>query len=201
MNLNLDINRSINHILLKKNYLSKIVLIGGHSRVGKSLFAKILKEKIESRGFRAMNISMDLWLKPLKKRKPNSTVIERHRTNECQNAIDSLLKGRAIKFNSYNFITRNYDIIPKKIRPPTSPYILIVDGVVTLMNNYLRSKSILNIYIQTNNFIRLKRLIRFYRSVKNIDRNTYKKIFKKRESEEINFINKSKKYADLLVLN
>ena len=201
MNLNLDINRSINHILLKKNYLSKIVLIGGHSRVGKSLFAEILKEKIESRGFRAMNISMDLWLKPLKKRKPNSTVIERHRTNECQNAIDSLLKGRSIKFNSYNFITRNYDIIPKKIRPPTSPYILIVDGVVTLMNNYLRSKSILNIYIQTNNFIRLKRLIRFYRSVKNIDRNTYKKIIKKRESEEINFINKSKKYADLLVLN
>jgi transketolase C-terminal domain/subunit len=46
-------------------------------------------------------------------------------------------------------------------------------------------------FVAVNDSLRIKRLIRFYRDVKKLRRDLYKKIILERESEEVIFVKKS----------
>ena len=180
-----------------KGSYPNLLLVGGCSRSGKSFIVKILQEQFKLQNLNSLNISMDLWLKPISARVEPSIVTERYRLQEFHDAIEELILGRTVKVIAYNAQTRELDLTPLKIEPPCQPYVLIVDGVIALASEYLRVRSSCNLFVNINDCVRIKRLILFYRDFKKIPKKVYKKIIKNRENEEVPYVKNTMRYAHI----
>ena len=175
-----------------------VILIGGCSRSGKTTFSKQLAQITEENGIDTRIICIDSWLLSIEKRKTNSTVYERYDTEGIAKALHDLLINKTIIPPIYDPISR------RQINNQNCPNlhiksgIIIIEGTITLAIDKLVQKSNLNIFIQTSDCIRLKRLLDFYSRVKGLNKKEYKQIISSREKEEIPFIKKSARFADII---
>ena len=176
-----------------------LILIGGCSRTGKSTFAKSLCEKLKEIQIEAFTISIDLWLKPASQRESNSTVLDRYKKNEIIVSISELLCGNSLRFSPYDAITRERSLNKILIVPSEKPFVVVLEGVISLCLDELRINSEYNIYLECRNFTRIKRLIKFYKDTKHLDEEQYKNLIRSRENEEVPLIKSSRKFADVVV--
>ena len=176
-----------------------LVLIGGCSRSGKSTLAEGFQSSLIQRGVDSLLIPADCWLLPASELQAGSKVLERYRVNELSNSVMALLRGESAYVAAYDPKTRECAGDLLTFKPPNSPFIIVVEGVITLALEKLRKISALKLFVECGDCTRLKRLISFYRDFKMLRKLEYKVIIKQREDEEVPFIKATRAFADLVV--
>jgi len=208
-----NLNDAVNWILInhyktkmniKKKYWeninkSKIILIGGLPRSGKSTLAQILKELIIESGKSAKIISTDNWLIDKNKRLIGMSFSEKLNLKFIQKFIQKIIKIKnkyKFKYQVYNKINslKNSQYIEQTLYPSD---VLIIEGISTLMLENTHKIADLRIYKKTKEIDVIKKLKKIYdlRKISNIDKNN---LLKERLLEN-NVVNKTKNKADLII--
>jgi uridine kinase len=201
----LKIVKSIDNIfntLFEKHKESKkgifIILVGGCSRAGKSSLSLYLEEKFKCNEINCRILNLDSWLISVDKRKTNSKVLERFEIIEINKAVKNILNNEIVIPPFYNPVSRKREKNSSGQPIKLESGILIVEGVISLAVEYLLNISDVNIYVDITDTLRIKRLIHFYKDVKKIEKDRYKKIIQDREIEETLFIKNTKNNADFI---
>jgi histidinol-phosphate phosphatase family protein len=134
-----DLTRRVAPIAVATSRDTRLVLIGGLARAGKSYTAQVLKELLQALGRQSHVISLDGWLKPKSERTDGSDVRERYdlatvsaiiAAVTCSNARDLLsepLYSRLVRNTGTQFI--EHSIGPNDV--------LIVEGIPALLMDVL----------------------------------------------------------------
>lgn len=177
--------------ILNKAKDSKIILIGGCSRSGKSTLTRRISQEIPS-----TIISLDNFLVGINERKPEMTVRERFKYHEIEEACKSLIQGKTIRIKKYDAQTRK---ITDEIEEITPKGLIIIEGVVALDNEYLLNIADLSIYVDIGDAEREQRVISFYLQ-KGLSEREAKEVFHEREKEEVILIKNTKKNAQIVFI-
>jgi D,D-heptose 1,7-bisphosphate phosphatase len=127
---------------------SRLILIGGPSRTGKTSLSRVLKEMLRFSGSDVHLISLDGWLDPERKVKEGLGVLSRYKLNQFIGELKHVLKSKRRE----TFMHPAYDKIKgirlkdKKISIGPND-ILIVEGVVALLDSGLIEMSNSSIYV------------------------------------------------------
>ena len=136
---------------------SRLVLIGGCARVGKSTVANVLKEMIVETGRQAHVISLDGWLKPAEHRTEGQGVVARYDMREAVQTIASLSKSKTremITLNQYERKSREFiNPISLSIGPDD---LVIVEGVTALLDKDLLGVADVKVFVDEMRIKRLK---------------------------------------------
>lgn len=175
-----------------------IIGIGGNARSGKSNLAAFLKMRFEQSNVRVMHVELDNWLLNESERKEEMNVFDRFQLLRITEDIKRLTEGCEVSVNYYpNHTERKSDIIHYK---PEGKNIIIIEGVVALSSETIRSVYQKRIFVTTNDDTRRKRFDNYYtwrgKSKTEIDA-----IYQSRIEDEYKLIEKDRKFADLVIKN
>lgn len=173
------------------------VLIGGCSRVGKTWLSEAVCARLESLGVATRRVPLDAWLLGLDQRPPGSTVLDRYEGPRIVEAVRALLEGRPVFPPVYDPVTRRRTA-PEAAEPlRLASGMLMVDGVIALALPDLCSLAAARIYVNAPDPVRLERLRIFYRDAKGLG-DEAESVIRARESEEVPFIKRTRRWADLI---
>jgi D,D-heptose 1,7-bisphosphate phosphatase len=209
-----NLNQAIDFIFLKydllikslnqipQNFLnSKLILIGGASRSGKSTTAQVLSEILFKLGKNNHIISLDGWLLPSELRSEGIGVINRYDMEGVRRVIKICLESKTSTniqlpiYDRLNRISNEFDAISIK-----QDDCIIVEGVTALMDNYLCSKSNLRIYVENDEEERNKRIIDDY-TWRNEDIKKINQIILDRNLDEVPNIKASSSNSNFIIVN
>ncbi len=175
-----------------------LILIGGCSRSGKTTLSNKLSAHFNESGIDTLVVGLDSWLIGINERKPDSTVIERYEMQRINSDLEVLLNGGIVTPPVYDPVSRKRvaEKAEKSLMIKTG--IVIIEGVVALCDPGLIAKKGVSVFVRAPHLTRIKRLLDFYGRVKKIPREEYKQIIRKREKEEVPFIDRSVDFADLI---
>lgn len=175
-----------------------VVLIGGFARVGKTTLASGLSKRLTDNKIENQVVCLDSWLVSFDKRQPGSKVIERYHSKEMIRSLKELIKGSTIYPPVFDPVSRKQ--IKEKGNEPVgfSSGVLIIEGTIALALKELLDLASLKINIKISDCERLRRLIHFYKSVKQLPSEEYKRLISDREKEEIPFIKEASRNADII---
>lgn len=176
---------------------SRLLLIGGASKTGKTSFAKVLKEMLGFLGRDVHLISLDGWLDPERKLNEGNGVLSRYKIDQ----FVSELKGVFDSKHRRSFIHPSYDPISgeklKDKKMSIGPNdIIIVEGVVALLDSRLLEMASKSIFIDlASETERTNRLIYEYKfRNKETDHEIQVKL-QSREIDEVSVIRKNSEVA------
>ena len=175
-----------------------VILIGGCSRAGKSTLSHSLANLFNENHIECQIFNLDSWIISVDKRNSNSTVLERYETLEIRKALQKILRKELVVPPFYNPVSRKREEVKFGESLQLDTGVLIVEGVISLANHFILNISDAKIYVSVSDSIRIKRLIKFYRDVKKVTKDIYKKIIIDREKEETLFIKNTIKNADMI---
>lgn len=190
------IKEIINHILRDDNHFPFLVCIGGLARSGKTTFIKLLSETLLGNAISYQVLSLDNWLAGIDEREDHMTVRERYRYDEITEDIKKIINNEKISL-------KIYDPYSRKISNETEFSLngercLIIDGVPSLDIPGLRNLSRMRVYIEIDEHVRKKRFFNFYRW-KDLPDEEIEYLYSKRLSDEMPYIEDSKKNAHIIV--
>ena len=139
--------------------VSRLVLIGGPARAGKSSAAQVLAEQLSVTGRVAHVLSLDGWLVPASNRPEGAEVLDRYDLEMLLLSLLPLLQSRGRE----TIITPQYERksrtsfpgIPISVGPDD---VLLVEGVPALMIPALLAAATVRLYIDVEDGLRHKRL-------------------------------------------
>lgn len=175
---------------------SRIILVGGASRSGKSTVAKVLAEVFGMIGKTAHVLPLDAWLKPQSERQEGCGVLNRYKLDEI------LFNLKLVNFNSQriNLDYPHYDRKTKTIQyfhdvsiGPSE--IVIFEGAPALLDERFLGFANSSIYVSVDDCVRMERLKNEY-TWRGDDDLTISKKIDSRECDEVNFIKKTASRAD-----
>lgn len=105
-----------------------VVLLGGPSRSGKTLASTALRLALASLGVDALAVSLDRFILPACERRPGSTLRERIRFDEAQEAVRALVRGDAVLVPGYDPQTRGR--APSEVVQWDRRGVLVIDGLL-----------------------------------------------------------------------
>ena len=187
-----QIENNMECVKINKN---SVVLVGGCSRAGKTCFSNELSDMLTERGISSLVLSIDHWLLPVTARPANSTVLQRYRLNEIIESVANLLAGNAIKVSIYDSRSRRLNPKPTEIVPCAAPFVLIIEGTISLAIEQFRKISCCNVFIDVSDCTRLRALISFYKYYKKMSPAQYRQLIKNRENEEVPFLKKTAQFS------
>ena len=148
-----------------ENQDARILLLGGPSKSGKSLNAKVLAEIYEFLGSRKAHvIPADGWLKPADQRVEGMGVTSRYDMIELVQAIKNIKKTKVsllIEHPVYDRKTQQVLSIKRHCIIPGD--VVIIEGVVALLDRDLLANADATVYIDVNNTVRKSRLVSEYK--------------------------------------
>lgn len=179
---------------------SRLIVIGGLARSGKSSAAQVLKEELSHRGHPAHVISLDGWLLPATARSEGAGVLSRYSITQ---ALESLLPLAGARTAGRLAIPR-YDRLKRMpVEPATTVCIgpddiLIVEGVPALLIEELRAASGLRLYVEVKELEREQRLRADYvgRGVSPLD---IDRMLSSRETDEVPVVRASAAHAHYVI--
>ncbi|GAG30017.1 unnamed protein product, partial [marine sediment metagenome] len=138
------------HILaLLDEFPSKpmIVLVGGCSRVGKTVLVSKLTENIISSDINTVSVKLDSWLISVEKRKEDSSALERYEIPSIISSMKKLKRGEQIYPPVYDAVSRRR-VVESGVAPISiKEGILFVEGVVALAIEGLVENATLRIFV------------------------------------------------------
>ncbi|MGV8934022.1 MAG: HAD-IIIA family hydrolase [Gallionellaceae bacterium] len=142
---------------------SRLVLIGGPARAGKSSAAQVLAEQLSAAGRIAHVLSLDGWLQPIANRTEGAGVLKRYDLARLFSSLMPLLHSRGregLMVPRYERKSRTIlSSIPISVGPED---VLIVEGVPALMNTPLLDAATVRLFIDVNDDLRYRRLLADY---------------------------------------
>lgn len=174
----------------------RIISIAGPARSGKSTFMRLLSRTLRTGGLDCADLSLDNWLIGMDERSDDMTVRERYKYHEIERDIKKLLDGEEISMNLYDPFSRK--IIGTRPFSLNTAACLIIDGVPALDIELLRNISDARVYVETDENTRRQRFFSFYRW-KGLSDAEIERLYRKRQQDEAQIIQTSKKYADVVV--
>ena len=197
-----DVSNLVDNLLHLQNQLRPtIVVIGGLARSGKSTLARRIKHQLQAFECSCSIIPLDHWIQPANERPSNSSVIERYNTVQFMADLDVLLGGNSIVIFPYDHLSRQHSKIALTLDDWSKSDFIIIEGVVALALEPLRSISDYLIFVEIGNRVRFRRLLSFYKKVKMLSPDVYRPLLRDRESEETPTIRNSKRFADCVILD
>ena len=143
---------------------SRILLIGGASRSGKSTAASVIVELFSLMGKTAHILQLDGWLKPAQERVEGAGVLARY---DMSAAVPEIIKiascseRAVIDWPQYDRKTK-VSCSPRRISVGSSD-VLIVEGVPALLGGYLNNHADMSVFINTDDDLRFSRMTSEYR--------------------------------------
>ena len=143
---------------------SRIILLGGASRSGKSTAASVMEELFALMGKKAHILQLDGWLKPAQERVEGAGVLARY---DMFAAVEEILKiascsSRAvIDWPQYDRKTK-FLCLPKQISVGPSD-VLIVEGVPALLDERLCKQADMSVFLHIDDDLRLSRMASEYK--------------------------------------
>lgn len=174
---------------------SRLVLIGGCARSGKSTVASVLSEMISESGRKVHVVSLDGWLKPVECRSEGEGVVDRYDMDAIVELLSPLMMSKSrhiINVPQYERKSRSFQgSVAHSIGPDD---LLIVEGVTALLNNQLLEHASVRIYVDVPDEVRLNRLKQDYawRDEKQAD---FEERLTSREIDEVPIIRASESCA------
>lgn len=155
----------LSNIVAQVNCDTRLILIGGLARSGKSYTAQVLKDILSEKGRTAHVISLDGWLKPKEMRQEGSGVCERYDLEAASFALAKVV----FSDNREIFVEPQYDRFSRstdkqRIEHSVAPEdLLIVEGVPALLIKSLVDLSgVIKLYVQVEDNMREARLKKEY---------------------------------------
>jgi histidinol-phosphate phosphatase family domain/HAD-superfamily hydrolase, subfamily IIIA len=181
---------------------SRVILIGGPSRTGKTSFARVLKEMLSFSGKDVHLISLDGWLDPDRKAKEGHGVLTRYKLDQFVDKFNAVLHSshrEILMHPSYDSITGER-LKDKKISIGPGD-ILIVEGVVSLLDSRLLNMSNSRIYIDlASESLRNERMVYEYRRRKKESDDEIQFKLQSRENDEVSSIRNNSNKATYKVI-
>lgn len=174
-----------------------LILIGGCSRVGKTVLAGKIQAALQQKDFSSLWLPLDSWLVDLHKRSSDSTVLERFEGVAIVAAVKKILAGEEIFPPVYDPVTRCRLSESGPVRFKMDSGFLLVDGVIALALKGLLDLARLKIFVSVSSEVRRDRLSRFYGEYKGL-KNEATSIIEAREQEEVPFILGTQVSADIV---
>ncbi len=175
-----------------------LILVGGCSRSGKSTVAEKLAKKIAADKVENRIVKIDSWLVSLEKRGPASRVMDRYECEKITQSVKIILKGGVVSPPVYDVNSRRRIAEHGADKIFIKDGVLIAEGVIALALEKLTKKAILKIFVNIPDSVRLQRLKNFYNKVKLLNMAEAMKVINSREKEEVPFVKKTAKYADVI---
>lgn len=196
-----DMTRRMAQIAVSVGSSTRLVLIGGLARAGKSFAAQVLKELLHALGRKAHVVSLDGWLKPKDQRSEATGVCERYELTAASAVINAVARSRAREV----LLEPIYDRIARisgnlAIEHSVGPEdLLIVEGVPALLMDELNSlPGTVKVYVQITTATRIERLSNDY-ALRGQTREQYETMLAFRNLDETPVVEKSRSLADFVV--
>jgi histidinol-phosphate phosphatase family protein len=187
---------------LTKVMESRVVLIGGLARCGKSSLAQIFCECAQQHKKNVKIFSMDNWLIPENKRSTTGGVLDRFNMESIVDFV-CLIKdaNTKIKYSvqQYDRLTKSFNSEPFLVRIEKDD-IVIIEGVPALCDNQLLEISDLSFYIDCDEKARKYKMLRDY-LWRGLSKDQFEILYTRREKDEHSVIRKSMKNADFIIQN
>jgi histidinol-phosphate phosphatase family protein len=196
-----DLTRRIAPIAIQACLESRLVLIGGLARAGKSYAAQVLKESLHALGRQAHTISLDGWLKPKTSRTEGHGVRERYDLATASANISAATCSNSrfvLSEPLYDRLARNAgaQYVEHYICPED---VLIIEGVpALLMEDLLRLPGVMKIYVDAMPEDRQVRVKRDY-AWRGTPSDELLATLTAREVDEIPIVERSRNLADFVV--
>ena len=180
---------------------SRLVLIGGLARAGKSYTSQVLSELLHALGRQAHTISLDGWLKPKTIRTEGCGVCERFNLAAASASISKATCSDSrfvLSEPLYDRLTRNAgaQYVEHSVGPED---ILIVEGVpALLMEDLLRLPGVMKIYVDAMPEDRQERLKKDY-AWRGTQSDDLLATLTARELDETPIVERSRNLADFVV--
>jgi len=175
-----------------------VILIGGFARAGKTTLASGLSKRLTDKKIENQVVSLDSWLVSFDKRRPGSKVIDRYHKEKMVKSLKELIHGLEIFPPLYDFVSRKQIKEKGNKSVKFGSGVLIIEGTIALAIKELFDFSVLKINIKISDCERFKRLIHFYKLIKQLPSEEYKRLISEREKEEIPFIQEASLNADVI---
>ncbi len=160
-----ELSERLAPIAVKVRRKTRLVLIGGLARAGKSYAAQVLKELLHVLGCQAHVISLDGWLRPRSERSEGTGVLARYDLGAATAAIREAMNSNSRVLLSeplYDRFTRTAGT-QRIDHSVGSNDVLIVEGVpALLMTDLLGLSGVIKIYVDVKREIREARLVQDY---------------------------------------
>jgi histidinol-phosphate phosphatase family protein len=196
-----DLTRRLAPIAVEASRGTRLVLVGGLARAGKSYAAQVLKELLHVLGFYAHVVSLDGWLKPKSERDQVSGVRERFDLAASSAAIEAAIcsNSREVLVEPlYDRFSRDAgtQLIEHSVGPND---VLIVEGVpALLMDDLLGLPGVMRVYIDIAHDTREKRLKQDY-AWRGTSAEEQLETLAQRELDETPIVEQSRMIADFVV--
>lgn len=175
---------------------SRVILIGGASRAGKSSIANVLAELLSLIGKKAHVLPLDGWLKPAEERQEGAGVLGRYQLEVLIEQARRVTLSH-IRFDvDYIEYDRKLKQAKKSKKVSIGPSdIVIFEGVPALLDKQLLDLANLSIHIDVDDTLRMKRLHEeyFWREERQDD---FVKKIMSREVDEVSLIKSAAYKAD-----
>lgn len=186
-------------IYLKKQ--PSVILIGGCSRTKKSTLALKLSENFKAIDIMCNIVDLDSWIISIEKREQNSAVIDRYDCDAIVVAVKDILRGDIVFPPLYDPVSRRRIAERGEKFYFVKSGIIIVEGVIALALKELVEIASIKIFSMVSDKVRLASLMDFYVKTKGLGSDTAREIICSREKEEVPFIKRTSRYADLIFRN
>lgn len=179
-------------------FKSRVILVGGLARSGKTIFSSALVDVLRFYGFTAHHISIDSWLKPIGVRSQISSVIDRYYLDEFYKLIEPIANSSVRRNLHVPQIDRLSGSESKPLNISIGPKdIMIIEGVPALLSFNLRCISSLSFYIETCDIKRNLRFLKEYK-LRGLDDISIAKLISSR-FEEVELIKSSITTDDIII--
>lgn len=196
-----DLSRRLAPIAVEISRGTRLVLIGGLARAGKSYSAQVLKELLNPLGRKAHVISLDGWIKPRSKRKEGLGIYQRFDLADASAAIATAMSSKSrvqILEPLYDRLARSPSAQCKEhsIGPAD---VLIVEGVpALLMSDLLSLAGVMKVYVDVVSDLREARLTREY-TWRGTPFEEQLVTMNSREIDETPIVEQSRMFADFVI--
>lgn len=180
---------------------TRLVLIGGLARAGKSCAAMVMAEIFNVSGRNAHVLSIDGWLKPVESRIEGAGVLDRYNLDDLCERLYPIIKSKkrvSLEWPIYDRKSRSSCWMdPISIGPQD---IILLEGVPALMDVRLREIADTKLFINVDMGERLKRIEADYKSRGECMEAVWDRITS-REGDENPGVIDSAQYASLVIVS
>lgn len=173
-----------------------VISIGGNTRSGKSTFAQYLKSYLQKQNLKVLSISLDDWILPKEQREGKEEVFHNFNIEKLESDVTNIINGEKVCLSPYTAHAERESA--EKEYYLQNEDVVLIEGVVALATEELRSMSNLKIFKNIDEILLKERVYHFY-EWKGYTKEETDKIWELRKPNEYDVIAENEKFGDMVI--